>query len=323
MSLLLTGATGFLGRNVLLRALSEGREIFAPVRSPDKLSQQLRFEKHDVQGVHVLSAVPRQWPKILPEYAILGGGVLFERIRSDYFCTNVDWTLATLRALPEQCRTVVISSQSAGGPTPPGRRSRTEADPDAPITWYGESKLAMEEAIRREFPNRPITILRPPMILGPRDRATLPLFRMARGRIRIKPGLRSKTYSFIAVEDLVAAIFLALENGPLAQSCYVSSTYPMTDWQLIAAAAAACTAKGMTLPVPHFFVRMLSRVVDGSPALRAQTPSLTCDRAREIWPDRWVVDGSKFEQLTSWRAKTGLGNALQAAHNYYVREGRL
>ena len=144
MSILLTGATGFLGRNVLLRARGEGREIYAPVRNPDKLGQQLRFEKQDAQGLHVLSAVPAQWPKISPEYAILGAGVLFERTRSDYFCTNVDWTLATLRALPEQCRTVVISSQSAGGPTPPGRRSRTEADSDAPITWYGESKLVME-----------------------------------------------------------------------------------------------------------------------------------------------------------------------------------
>ena len=323
MSLLLTGATGFLGRNILLRAQSEGREIFAPVRSPDKLGQQLRFEKQEVPGLHVLSAVPGQWPKISPDYAILGGGVLFERTRSDYFCTNVDWTLATLRALPKQCQTVVISSQSAGGPTPQGKASRTEADSDAPITWYGESKLVMEESIRSEFPGRPITILRPPMILGPRDSATLPLFRMARGCIRIKPGLRSKTYSFVAVEDLVAAIFLALESEPLAQSCYVASTRPMSDWQLIASAAAACNAKGMTLPVPQLLVRMLSRVVDASPTLRAQTPSLTRDRAREIWPDRWVVDGSRFEQLTGWRAKTGLGDALQAAHDYYVREGKL
>jgi nucleoside-diphosphate-sugar epimerase len=323
MRLLVTGATGFLGRNVLLRALSEGWEIFAPVRSPDKLSQQLLFEKQDGQAVHVLPAVPGQWPKISPEYAILCGGVLFERTRSDYFCTNVNWTLDTLRALPEQCRTVVISSQSAGGPTPIGRRSRTEADSDSPITWYGESKLVMEESIRREFPNRPITILRPSMILGPRDSATLPLFRMARSRVRIKPGLRSKTYSFIAVEDLVAAIFLALESEPLALSCYVASTHPTTDWQLIASAAAACAARGMTLPVPQLFVRMLSRVVDASPVLRAQTPSLTRDRAREIWPDRWVVDGSKFAQLTSWRPTTGLSDALRAAHSYYVREAKL
>jgi nucleoside-diphosphate-sugar epimerase len=323
MSLLLTGATGFLGRNVLLSALREGLEVFAPVRDSDKLSQQLRFEKQDAQGVRVLPALPQQWPKISPKYAILGAGVLFERARSDYFCTNVDWTLATLRALPEHCPTVVISSQSAGGPTPPGKASRTEEDRDAPITWYGESKLAMEVSIRREFPNRPITILRPPMILGPRDTATLPLFRMARGRVRIKPGLHSKTYSFVAVEDLVPAIFLTLEQESFARSLYVSSVQKVTDWQLIASAATACNAKGMTLPVPQALVGIFARAMDASPTLRAQAPSLTRDRIREIWPSRWVVDGSKFEQLTGWRAKTDFSDALRAAHSYYVREGKL
>jgi nucleoside-diphosphate-sugar epimerase len=323
MNLLLTGATGFLGRNILLRALGEGREVFAAVRSPGKLIEQLRFENKDLRGVQVLSAQPEQWPRISPQSAILCGGVLFERNRRDYFCTNVDWTLATLRALPHDCRTVVISSQSAGGPTPNSKVSRSEADADTPVTWYGESKLAMEEAIRREFPDRPITILRPPMILGPRDAATLPLFRMARGRVRIKPGLHAKSYSFVAVQDLVAAVFLALQGEPLAQACYVASMHPTTDWQLIASAAMACNARGLTIPVPHFAVRLLSRIVDAIPVLRKQAPSLTRDRAREIWADRWVVDASRFEQLTGWRASTDLATALKAAHSHYVREGTL
>jgi nucleoside-diphosphate-sugar epimerase len=323
MSLFLTGATGFLGRNILLRALSEGKEVLTAVRNADKLLQQLRFEQKDPQKIHLLPALPGRWPRISPHCAILGGGVLFERNRSDYFSTNVDWTLATLRALPPDCRTVVISSQSAGGPTPDGKAARSEEDPDAPITWYGESKLAMERAIRREFPNRAISILRPPMILGPRDTATLPLFRMARGAIRIKPGLRPKSYSFIAVEDLVTAIFLSLESEPCPQASYVASAQSMTDWQLIAAAAAACHARGVTVPVPHLIVRMLSALVDKIPRLRTGAPSLTRDRAREIWPDRWVVDGSKFSRRTGWRASINLSEALQAAQSYYVREGKL
>jgi nucleoside-diphosphate-sugar epimerase len=141
--------------------------------------------------------------------------------------------------------------------------------------------------------------------------------------VRIKPGLRAKSYSFIAVDDLVSAIFLALGSEPLAQASYVASVHSMTDWQLISSAATACNAKGLTVPVPHFVVRMLSTIVDAVPALRAQTPSLTRDRAREIWADRWVVDGSNFERLIGWRATTGLSDALEAAHSYYVREGKL
>jgi nucleoside-diphosphate-sugar epimerase len=323
MSLLLTGATGFLGRNLLLRALSEGQEVLTAVRNPDKLRQQLQFEEIDPRRIQLLSALPNRWPRISPNKAILGGGVLFERNRRDYFCTNVDWTLATLRALPPECRTVVISSQSAGGPTPDGKAARSEEDPDAPITWYGESKLAMERAISDEFPDRPITILRPPMILGPRDTATLPLFRMARGPLRIKPGLRKKSYSFIAVEDLVTAIFLALESASFPKASYVAFPHTTTDWQLITAAAAACHSKGMTVPVPHLVVRILSAIVDTIPSLRAKAPSLTRDRTREIWPNRWVVDGSKFSRLTGWRASTTLSEALQAAQSYYVREGKL
>jgi nucleoside-diphosphate-sugar epimerase len=323
MSILLTGATGFLGRNVLLRALTDGHEVFAPVRNPDKLHRQLQFEKQNTQSVQILPAIPRQWPKLAPTYAILCGGVLFERARRDYFCTNVDWTLATLRELPEHCRTVVISSQAAGGPTPAGKASRTEADPDSPITWYGESKLAMEEAIRREFPIRPITILRPPMILGPRDTATLPLFRMVRFGVRVKPGLHPKTYSFIAVEDLLAAIFLTLEREPCAESLYVASAEKMTDWQFIASAAAACNAKGITLPVPQVLVQVLARIIDASPPLRASNPSFTRDRARDIWQSRWVIDGAKFEQHTGWTAKTSFRQALGEAYDYYVREGKL
>ena len=326
MKLLLTGATGFVGRNALLHALPHYEEIFLPVRNPEKLRSQLAAEGLDPAHpkLRVLSAEPKDWPAFAPDHAILGAGVLFARNRGEYFATNVDWTLRVLQALPETCRAILLSSLSAGGPTPPEKSARSGTDPDAPITWYGESKLALESAVRSGFPRRALTILRPPMILGPRDTATLPLFRMAAHPVRIKPGWKSKTYSFLAVDDLVDALFATLGQDPLpAGRHYIAAPQPITDRELIAGAAATMHARGLTLPVPQAAVRLLSILVDAVPALRASTPSLTRDRAREIWPDRWVADGADFSRLTGWQARRGLAETLQATHAHYVRGGNL
>ncbi|MDX2080050.1 MAG: NAD(P)-dependent oxidoreductase [Terrimicrobiaceae bacterium] len=320
-TLFLTGATGFVGRNLLIRAVQNSWRVLAPVRDPAKLDAQLDAEKIDRSLVEALSTDPTKWPSVRADLAVLSAGILFARNRDEYFRTNVDWTLAVLSALPTDTRTVLLSSQSAGGPTPSGLAARNEATPDAPLTWYGESKLALEQAVRR-LPDRRVTILRPPMILGARDTATLPLFQMARGWIRTKPGLRPKEFSFISVDDMVTAILAAAETdepGPF----YVASRRTITDLDLIETAARVAGANGHTLHIPQLLVRVLSAVVDAVPALRRATPSLTRDRAREIWPGRWVVDGRSFEQACGFVASDSLENALRGAFRHYVAGGQL
>lgn len=320
MRLLITGATGFVGRNLLLRMLAEGHEVYAPVRDPRKLREQLQSEgiTEPPPNLHVLRPEPDQWGPIDVDHAVLGAGILFGRNRDEYFATNVDWTLRVLRALPETCRVVLLSSQSAGGPTPAHLEARRESDEDSPITWYGESKLAMERAVRAEPGSRIVHILRPPMVLGARDAATLPLFRMGRGFLRPKPGLRPKSYSFVSVDDLVDAILIALKQDAALPLCYVASTQRFTDNDLIGEAARIAGGRGCTLSVPHVFIRGLAMVVDAVPRLRAATPSLTRDRVKEIWPSRWIVDSSEFQRLTGWQPRQSLAQALEAACDYYT-----
>jgi nucleoside-diphosphate-sugar epimerase len=299
----------------------DGHTVVAPVRDPQKLSRLLATDRVDASRVVPWPASPDAWPDQPLTGAVLGAGVLFARCREEYWATNVDWTLACLRRLPSGCPVVVVSSQAAGGPTPRGRLTRSEADADAPITWYGESKLAMERAVLADFSDRALSVLRPPMILGARDTATLPLFAMARGAIRPKPGMRDKFYSFVAVDDLVAAIRLALQKPLGPSACYLAAEAVITDTQLIAAAAAVAGGQGVTLPVPQWAVRGLSLLVDAVPALRAKTPSLTRDRARDIWENRWVVSGQKFSAATGWTARQGLREALASAWSSYREAG--
>ena len=319
-TLLVTGATGFVGRNLLLREISQGTQILAPVRVAKKLRAQLEIEGFDPASVTPLDPEPENWPSgIHPTHALLSAGVLFARHRDEYFATNVDWTLRILEALPESARVVVLSSQSAGGPTPHGRAARTESDADTPLTWYGKSKLALERALQSQK-NRRICILRPPMILGARDTATLPLFKMALGLIRTKPGLRRKEFSFLSVDDVVEAVQSAWSfesPGPH----YISAHRTITDWELIDTAARAAGGKGVTLPIPIAVVKAMSLLVDSIPSLRRSAPSLTRDRAKEIWADRWVVDSTAFRRATGWQSRQDLAEALNGAFRHYVREG--
>jgi nucleoside-diphosphate-sugar epimerase len=319
-TLLVTGATGFVGRNLLLREISQGTQILAPVRDAKKLRAQLEIEGFDPATVTPLDPEPENWPSgIHPTHALLSAGVLFARNRDEYFATNVDWTLRILEALPESARVVALSSQSAGGPTPHGRAARTESDADTPLTWYGKSKLALERALQSQK-NRRICILRPPMILGARDTATLPLFKMALGLIRTKPGLRRKEFSFLSVDDVVEAVQSAWSfesPGPH----YISAHRTITDWELIDTAARAAGGKGVTLPIPIAVVKAMSLLVDSIPSLRRSAPSLTRDRAKEIWADRWVVDSTAFRRATGWQSRQDLDEALNGAFRHYVREG--
>ncbi len=327
MNLLITGATGFVGRNLLLRALESGRykKIFACVRDPEKLACQLSDEAVDTDTVVALPWGERIPAGLVVDHAVHCAGVLFARDRDSYFSVNVDQSMRVISSLPSSVRLIVLSSQSAGGPTPANRDARTMDDPDHPLTWYGLSKVAMEEAVNETRPTA--IILRPPMILGPRDQATLPLFQMAAGKIRPKPGLKTKWYSWIAVEDLVRDLLelLAVEQWDAIspRTMYAASPAPVSDRELVECAATQMGGSGLDLPLPHPLLRAVSWLVDAVPALRAATPSLTRDRVKEIFPDRWVVDAELFRAIVGDGAYATLDDTMKKTHAWYRRCGLL
>ena len=83
--ILLTGATGFLGRNLLLRLLGDARDVVVSVRNPEKLASQLSFEglSNSPAGLRVVSSDPSTWSALRPQQAVLGAGVLFARSREE------------------------------------------------------------------------------------------------------------------------------------------------------------------------------------------------------------------------------------------------
>jgi dihydroflavonol-4-reductase len=326
MTLLITGSTGFVGRNFLLMALASGKyeTIWLPVRSVAKLKKQ--FEEDGFPSlppsVRVLEGALSEvdlGEASLAHHVVHSAGVIFARSQKEYFETNVDGTLRLFRSLNPKAKIVVLSSLAAAGPS--GLIPRSESDTEAPLTWYGKSKLEMEKRLQKDFSDRSYLCLRPPMIFGPRDHATLPLFKMVRKPVHFKPGFKDKVFSVLSVDDLCRAIQAALEGDFKSgmRAYFVAHSQTITDRDILKEAARACSVKSRILVVPQGLLRLVSQVIDTIPTWRTTIPTLSVDRAKEIWPDRWEVSSKAFERDFVWSAKTSFRESVQSSRDWYVR----
>jgi nucleoside-diphosphate-sugar epimerase len=331
MTLLITGATGFVGRNLLLEAIASKKyaAIYVPVRSIAKLKSQFTED-----GFNEIPAVVRplegsasSWnlgEAARCDHVVHSAGVIFARSWEEYFDTNVLGTTRLFAALSPHCKIVVLSSLAAAGPSE-RNIPRNESQVEAPLTWYGKSKLEMEKRLAAEFSERTYLCLRPPMIFGPRDHATLPLFRMMHKWVHFKPGFRDKEFSILAVEDLCSAIFAALEGSFVkgGRAYFVAHGRTITDRDILREAARVSGKVSRVVMVPQWVLKIASRLIDTIPTWRTTIPTLSVDRAKEIWPDAWVVDSRAFETQFHWEAKTPFPTSMERTREWYVKSGQL
>lgn len=331
MKLLLTGSTGFVGRNFLLTLLEKNayETIYLPVRSVAKLKEQFVQEGYSElpASVRAFEGDASDWnlgEAASAEHVVHAAGVIFARTQAEYRETNTEGTIRLFKSLRNPERVVVLSSLAAAGPSS-AAQARREDQVESPVTWYGQSKLEMERRLAKEFPTSPYICLRPPMIFGPRDHATLPLFKMVGKPVHFKAGFYTKHYSVLSVDDLSEAIVAALgrpfpKNG---RAYFVAHSQVITDRELLREAAKVCGQPSRVLAVPQWILKLVSQVVDNIPTWRTTIPTLSVDRAKEIWPTRWVVCSDSFEADFHWSARIPFPDALRQTRDWYIKSGQL
>ncbi|MFM7374956.1 MAG: hypothetical protein ACKO39_07385, partial [Chthoniobacterales bacterium] len=78
---------------------------------------------------------------------------------------------------------------------------------------------------------------------------------------------------------------------------------------------------GALLPVPQTLLKPVAFASKFIPAIGEKVPSLTPDRAREIWANRWVIDPEPFHEATGWRDRATLEDTLARTLAWFQREG--
>jgi nucleoside-diphosphate-sugar epimerase len=323
MKALVTGATGFVGSHLVEALVQQGDEVTALVRSPHKAALLQRLNVGLIPGdLHNHAALRAAVAGQDVIYHV--AGLIAARDQAEFLWANRDTTANLLRAIGETGgapRFVLVSSMAAGGPANRGR-PLTGDEPAQPVTHYGRSKLEGEAIVRAA--NVPWTIIRPPMVYGPRDREVLKVFKLARTGLAPVFGDGSQELSAVYGPDLAQALIAAAQSlGTVGRLYYACHPEIFQSGELVRRVGAVLGKGVRVIPLPAWLARGALSLTGLAARIAGQATILTPDKANEFLQPAWTGDPGPLIAESAWQPEFDLARGLSATAAWYREAGWL
>jgi nucleoside-diphosphate-sugar epimerase len=196
------------------------------------------------------------------------------------------------------------------------------------VSIYGQSKLAAEDALRAFAPTLDASIIRPPIVYGPRDKEFLPsLFRLARTGVIAKSGMGDKHYSLIHVDDLVAMIIDVAERGARIDEAGSSGVYFCADgvdytWDALARGAmTALGRRGAVVPIPEVITWLAASASSAAAHLTGRPAILSLDKMMEIREKAWTCSSDKARRELGWAPRVSFVDGMRDSVRWFRERG--
>lgn len=228
MNILITGASGFIGSFIVSEALRRGMEVWAAVRRTSSRKYLTDPRIHFVElNLDSREEMVGQLRGLSFDYVVHAAGATKCLHADDFFRINTEGTRNLVNALRDTemplRRFVYVSSLSVYGPV---RETQPygeilETDTPQPNTAYGRSKLESERFLD-SLTDFPCVTLRPTGVYGPRERDYFLMAKSIKGHTDFSVGYKPQDLTFVYVEDVVQAVFLAIERGRNGRKYFLS-----------------------------------------------------------------------------------------------------
>jgi nucleoside-diphosphate-sugar epimerase len=249
-NILITGATGFIGRH-LTAALSKTHNVRCLVRKTSDIS--------DLRNLNVEMAHGDLLVKDSLEPALDGidliyhlAGEVYSRHKSDYYKGNVLATQNLLESAELKGTKKIIFLSSIGVYKPKFDKTLLNEESECePITFYGKTKLDAEELIKEC--SIPWVIVRAPVIYGPHQPAVLNKFfidALTKKKIYVV-GDGDNLRSLCFIQNLIEGLILLADKQNIAQGTYIlSDNSPYTFKEIITTASSVIEQKIKIIRLP-------------------------------------------------------------------------
>jgi nucleoside-diphosphate-sugar epimerase len=300
-TIVITGATGFIGNMVARRLASTDWQVRALVRpasihkQPNEIaSEWITGDLEDMKSLRRLVGGAKA--------VVHCAGAVRGTHQVDFERTNVDGVARLVQAATEQHpkpRFLLISSLAA-------------REPD--LSYYAASKRKGEKALASKSSGMPWVIFRPPVVYGPGDREMLPLFQWMQRGITPIIGSGKSRISLLYVTDLAEAIVYWLHRGKRS-----GCVYELHDghtggymWQDIIDAVSRLNGRLIyRAKIPVSFLKLLASLNLTAARVFGRAPMLTPGKVMELTHPNWICDNTALNSDTGWTPKVTLEEGLR------------
>lgn len=327
---LITGATGFIGPRLVRVLQAAGGDVRCLIRPNSDTSQLAPLDVRLLQG-DVTDAASLAAGVAGVDFVFHLAGRTMARNYDAFAEVNETGSANMAAACAAQTTPpvlVAVSSLAAAGPSPVGG-ALTEREPPEPVSNYGRSKLAGELAIREWASEVPISVVRPPVVFGPGDRAGFVLVQSLRKmglHLVHRPGL---PLSLIHADDLAAALMLVARHGerldptdPRGTGVYnAADPNPSSYTEMGEMIAAALGRKIRVLRVRKWALRMAALVGEAIGRVSSNSLPLNLDKLAEGTASGWVASTTKITSQLNFQPAAPLAERYRETIDWYRSAG--
>lgn len=294
---LVTGASGFVGRP-LTRALAQsGNVIWAAARDLKAISEQTNVNPIALPDL----SAPIIWNSLIAGMDAVIHLAGIAHVSGDVPDASYDQVNhLTTQSLAQSAvaygtKHFIFVSSIRAQTGPIADKPLNESDSPQPTDAYGRSKLAAEDAVRKS--GVPFTILRPVVIYGSDAKANMEsMIKFADSPFPLPFGRFRNLRSLLAMENLISAIRFLLELGPRNETYVVADPAPVTFAEILVTLRSA-------LGRPPRLINLPPPLLTG--ALRAIGKRSLADRIGGTL----VADAHKL-RMAGWRPTVSTEQAL-------------
>ena len=331
MKILITGASGFIGSFIVEEALRRGFETWAAIRKSSS-REWLKDERINFIELNLSSKAQlvEQLKGKAFDYVVHAAGVTKCLNKADFRRINTEGTKNLVDALIETGmplkRLVFVSSLSVFGAIreqQPYEEIR-ESDVPQPNTEYGRSKLAAEQYLDSLGSHIPYIILRPTGVYGPKEKDYYIMAKSIKQHSDFAVGYRQQDITFVYVEDVVQAIFLALEKGENGRKYFLSDgqVYQSATFSKLIHEALG-RPWWIRLTVPEWVLRIVTFCGEYTGRMTGKVTALNNDKYNILRQRNWRCDIEPARKELGYQPKVMLDEGVKRTIKWYQEHGWL